>query len=149
MPERAPRVILAFDFGLRRIGIAAGNTLSGAATPLGAALASPSGPDWSCIERHLKHYEPNLLIVGRPYNVDGSIGTLEAAAAQFAAALGARSGRPVERVDERYSSLEASAQLKQARAAGTRGRIQRADIDGLAAAILLERYLRGERDGPG
>jgi len=117
MPERAPRVILAFDFGLRRIGI--------------------------------KHYEPDLLLVGRPYNVDGSIGTLEVAAAQFAAAVAARSGRPVERVDERYSSLEASAQLRQARAAGTHGRIQRADIDGLAAAILLERYLRGEREKPG
>jgi putative Holliday junction resolvase len=149
MPERAPRVILAFDFGLRRIGIAAGNTLSGAATPLGAALATAAGPDWPSIERHLKHYEPDLLIVGRPYNVDGSIGALEAAAAQFAAEVATRSGRPVERVDERYSSLEASAQLKQARADGTRGRIQRADIDGLAAAILLERYLRGERDGPG
>jgi putative Holliday junction resolvase len=149
MPERAPRVILAFDFGLRRIGIAAGNTLSGAATPLGAALVNASGPDWSGIERHIKHYEPDLLIVGRPYNVDGSIGTLEVAAAQFAAAVAARSGRPVERVDERYSSLEASAQLRQARAAGTHGRIQRADIDGLAAAILLERYLRGEREVPG
>ena len=55
MPERAPRVILAFDFGLRRIGIAAGNTLSEAATPLGAALVKASGPDWSSIERHLKH----------------------------------------------------------------------------------------------
>ena len=148
MPERAPRVILAFDFGLRRIGIAAGNTISGAATPLGAALATPAGPDWSAIDRHLKHYEPDLLIVGRPYNVDGSIGTLEAAASEFAAAVAARAGRPVARVDERYSSLEASAQLKQARAAGSRGRIERADIDGQAAAILLERYLSGERDGP-
>jgi putative holliday junction resolvase len=147
MPERAPRVILAFDFGLRRIGIAAGNTLSGAATPLGAALATPAGPDWSLIDRQLKHYEPDLLLVGRPYNVDGSIGTLEAAAAQFAATIATRSCQPVERFDERYSSLEASAQLKQQRAAGTRGRIQRADIDGLAAAILLERYLHGEREG--
>jgi|SRR5271155_3027152 len=149
MPERAPRVILAFDFGLRRIGIAAGNTLSGAATPLGAALATAAGPDWPMIDRHLKHYQPELLLVGRPYNVDGSIGRLEAAAGEFAAALASRAGRPVERVDERYSSLEASALLKEARQAGTRGRIQRADIDGLAAAILLERYVRGERDGPG
>jgi putative pre-16S rRNA nuclease len=149
MPERAPRVILAFDFGLRRIGIAAGNTVTGAATALGAALATAAGPHWPTIDRHLRHYQPDLLLVGRPYNVDGSIGTLEAAAGEFAAALAARAGRPLARVDERYSSLEASAQLKQARAAGTRGRIQRADIDGAAAAILLERYLRGERDGGG
>jgi putative Holliday junction resolvase len=147
MPERAPRVLLAFDFGLRRIGIAAGNTISEAATPLGAALATPAGPDWPTIDRHLAHYQPDLLIVGRPYNVDGSIGTLESAAAEFAAALALRAGRPVARIDERYSSLEASAALRQERSAGTRGRIQRADIDGQAAAILLERYLRGEREG--
>ena len=147
MPEGAARVILAFDFGLRRIGIAAGNTISQAAHSLGAAHSGPQGPDWSAIERHLKHYQPDLLLVGRPYNVDGSIGTLEAAASEFASALAARAGRPVQRVDERYSSLEASAQLKQQRAAGARGRIERADVDGLAAAILLERYLRGEREG--
>lgn len=147
MPERAARVILAFDFGLRRIGIASGNTVSGAANSLGAALVNPSGPDWAVIDRHLKHYQPELLIVGRPYNVDGSLGWLERAAGEFAEALAARAARPVVRVDERYSSLEASAVLKQARSEGTHRRIQRADIDGMAAAILLERYLRGERDG--
>jgi putative Holliday junction resolvase len=147
MPERAARVILAFDFGLRRIGIASGNTVSGAANPLGAALVHASGPDWASIDRHLKHYQPDLLLVGRPYNVDGSLGRMETDAAGFAAVLAARTGRPVVRVDERYSSLEASAVLKQARSDGTHGRIQRADIDGMAAAIMLERYLRGERDG--
>lgn len=149
MPERAARVILAFDFGLRRIGIASGNTVSGAANPLGAALVGAAGPDWPAIDRHLKHYQPELLIVGRPYNVDGSVGRLETAASEFAATLATRAARPVVRVDERYSSLEASALLKQARSEGTHGRIQRADIDGMAAAILLERYLRGERDGAG
>jgi RNase H-fold protein (predicted Holliday junction resolvase) len=54
-------------------------------------------------------------------------------------------GLPVERVDERWSSQEASAELKERRAAGTRRRrVQRADIDSLAAAIILERWLRGE-----
>lgn len=66
-------------------------------------------------------------------------------ASAFAAALAARSGLGVERVDERYSSLEAAAELRQRRAAGTqRRRVRHADVDSLAAAIILERWLRGE-----
>jgi putative Holliday junction resolvase len=86
-----------------------------------------------------------LLIVGYPYNADGTAGALAAAADRFAAALAGRAGLPVTRVDERWSSQEAAAELKQRRAAGTRRRrVRRADIDGLAAAIILERWLRGE-----
>ncbi len=103
------------------------------------------GPDWSAIERLLAQYEPAKLVVGYPYNEDGSAGALAAATDRFALELAQRSGVTVARVDERYSSLEASAELKQRRSAGTRRRrVQRADLDGVAAAIILERWLRGE-----
>jgi putative Holliday junction resolvase len=93
------------------------------------------GPDWPAIERVLRDYEPALLVVGYPYND----------ASRFAQALQQRSGLTVERVDERFSSQEAAAELQQRRAAGIRRRrVQRADIDSLAAAIILERWLRGE-----
>jgi len=86
-----------------------------------------------------------VLVVGYPYNADGTAGALAAAADRFAAALASRTGLPVTRVDERWSSREAAAELKQRRAAGTRRRrVRRADIDGVAAAIILERWLRGE-----
>ena len=86
-----------------------------------------------------------MLVVGNPYNDDGTPGAMSAAAGQFAAELAQRLKLPVARVDERNSSQEASAALKERRAAGTRPRrVQRADIDSVAAAIILERWLRGE-----
>jgi putative Holliday junction resolvase len=84
-------------------------------------------------------------VVGFPYNEDGSHGALASAASGFAETLAQRSGLPVTRVDERYSSLEASAELRQRRAAGTRRRrVARGDVDSMAAAIILERWLRDE-----
>jgi len=84
-------------------------------------------------------------VVGNPYNADGTPGTMSAAATRFAAELAGRLNLPVARVDERWSSREASAELKERRAVGTRRRrVQRADIDSVAAAIILERWLRGE-----
>jgi putative Holliday junction resolvase len=146
MPERGGRLVLAFDFGLRRIGIAAGDTISATAAPRPAVHANADGPDWNAIERQIAAIEPQQLIVGRPLNADGSAGRLGAAADRFAAALAARTGLPVARIDERWSSLEAAQRLKERRAAGTRRRrVRRADIDSAAAAIILERWLRGEK----
>jgi len=136
---------LAFDFGLRRIGVASGHSLTQAAAPLATVTNGGRGPDWPAIEALVRDYKPAVLVVGNPYNADGNPGALSAAAAQFAAELAGRLKLPVARVDERWSSREAGAELNERRAAGTRRRrVQRADIDSLAAAIILERWLRGE-----
>jgi putative Holliday junction resolvase len=145
MPEARARVILAFDFGTRRIGIASGDTVSATAAPCTAASVNERGVDWAAIERLLRQYQPDLLIVGSPRNVDGSPGQLSASADRFAADLAQRAHRPVQRTDEFASSLEASARLKDQRRSGQRRRrVQRADIDSAAAAIILERWLAGE-----
>lgn len=144
MPE-APEVVLAFDFGRKRIGLAAGDTLTGSASPLPAIAVVSTGPDWSAIERSLRSLHPKRLVVGAPYNVDGTPGTLAAAARGFAAELGKRFGLPVNMVDERWSSLEANELLKARRASGERRRrIRREDIDSAAAAVILQRWLTGE-----
>jgi putative Holliday junction resolvase len=136
---------LCFDFGLRRVGVASGDALTRTAAPLKTVSHSEHGPDWPAIDKLLAEYGPTILVVGYPYNEDGSAGSMAAAATAFAAALAQRSGLEVARVDERYSSREAAAELKQRRAAGTRRRrVQRADVDSLAAAIILERWLQGE-----
>lgn len=142
MPETSPQLILAFDFGLRRIGIAAGSSVTRTAAPRRTVANGPGGPDWPAIERELREFAPNLLLVGAPYNDDGTPGSLAPAASRFAADLTARFGLRVERIDESYSSVEASSQLKAGRAAGTRGRVRRGDIDSAAAAVLLDSYLR-------
>ena len=147
-PGGGPRLndaALGFDFGLRRIGVAVGDTLTKSAAPLATVNHGQHGPDWAAIDRLLADYKPANLVVGYPYNENGSPGSLEGAAGRFAEALAQRSGLTVTRVDERYSSQEASAELKQRRAVGARRRrVQRTDVDSLAAAIILERWLRGE-----
>jgi putative Holliday junction resolvase len=145
MPEAQARVVLAFDFGLRWIGVASGDTVSSAAAPRTAVRVTERGIDWSAIERLLQQYQPDLLVVGSPRHADGSLSNLGARADQFAAALGERAQRPVHRTDEYASSIEAAAELKRQRASGQRRRrVQHADIDSAAAAIILERWLRGE-----
>ena len=137
--------VLAFDFGLRRIGLAAGDTLTRTAAPRPAVAVSQSGPDWGVVERELRALHPKLLVVGAPYNADGTPGTMAPAARRFAAELEKRFGLPVNMVDERWSSLEANEALKARRASGERKRrIRREDIDSAAAAVILERWFAGE-----
>jgi putative holliday junction resolvase len=141
----AARTVLAFDFGLKRIGIASGDTLTRSAAPHGTAGAGPTGPDWNAIERAVRALAPAILVVGAPYNADGSDGALTAAARAFAAELGRRFALPVHLVDERFSSLEASAQLRERRASGARRRrVGKSDVDSAAAAVILGRWFCGE-----
>jgi putative Holliday junction resolvase len=145
MPEARARVILAFDFGLRRIGIASGDTVSATAAPHCAVRVTEQGVDWTAIDRLLREYQPDLLVVGSPRNEDGTAGRMSGPADQFAAQLAARAGRPVQRTDEFASSIEANERLKGQRQSGQRRRqVQRGDIDSAAAAIILERWLGGE-----
>jgi len=139
--------VLAFDFGLKRIGVAAGDTLTASAAPRPAVAMHAQGPDWEAIEREVRALAPRLLVVGEPYNADGTAGTLAPAARRFAAELQRRYGLPVRLVNEHGSSLEASAALKEQRARGERRRrVRKEDIDSAAAAVILERWLTGARE---
>jgi putative Holliday junction resolvase len=147
-PDRAvPRIALAFDYGRRRIGMAAGDTLTATAAPRPAVAALDGVPDWAAIGREIRALCPQVLVVGVPYNADGSEGSMARATRDFGQALQARFALPVEHVDEHGSSLEAGRTLKEQRASGQRRRrVQRPDIDSAAAAIILTRWLAGEGD---
>ena len=137
----APRVVLAFDFGQRRIGVACGDTVSRTAAPKDAVPVGPAGPRWDLIEARLREWQPALIVVGLPYNVDGSDSAMTRAAREFAAELGRRYSSQVVLIDERYSSKEAEARLKSARESGLRRRrVVKADIDAAAACVILERW---------
>jgi putative holliday junction resolvase len=141
----AVQTVLAFDFGLKRIGIAAGDTLTATAAPRPAVAVHQQKPDWNAITREVRMLSPALLVVGAPYNADGTPGALAPAARRFAAELERRFGLPVNLVDERWSSLEATAALKAQRSSGERKRrVRKEDIDSAAAAVILERWLTGE-----
>jgi putative holliday junction resolvase len=137
----APRIVLAFDFGHRRIGVACGDTVSRTAAPQGTVPTGPAGPRWPAIDALLQEWQPALTVVGLPYNVDGSEGRMTGAARAFAAELERRYRLSVVLVDERYSSREAAARLKAARQSGLRRRrVAKADVDAAAACVILERW---------
>lgn len=142
-------VVLAFDYGAKRIGIAVGQTTTGSASPLGA-IAVHGTPDWAALERCLRDWSPARLLVGLPYNMDGTETLLTGTCRAFAAELGRRSGLPVEFVDERLTSAAATSDLREARRSGARTRrVRREDIDAHAARLMLETWLRESAQSPG
>jgi putative holliday junction resolvase len=142
MPESyRPKIVLAFDFGLRRIGVACGDTVSRSASALEAVPADMGEPRWHAIASLMRDWQPDMAVVGLPYNVDGSDSGMTGAARSFAAELARRYGLEVAMVDERYSSLEAEARLKSARESGLRRRrVAKSDVDSAAACVILERW---------
>lgn len=119
---------LAFDFGLKRTGVASGNRLTRSATPQGTIRAEGAAR-WAPIDAQVRQWQPDALVVGIPLHPDGAEHENTRRARRFARQLRARHGLPVYEVDERYSTTEA-------RAAGAR------DTDAAAAAIILEQFLR-------
>ena len=146
MPEpQRPRIVLAFDFGLRRIGVACGDSVSRSASALKGVPSGPDGPRWELIDAMLREWQPDLAVVGLPYNVDGSESAMSGAARGFAAELSRRFGVKVVLVDERYSSLDAEARLRTEREMGLRRRrVAKADVDAAAACVILERWFSEE-----
>jgi putative Holliday junction resolvase len=136
------RLVLAFDFGRKRIGLASGDTLTRTATPQATVAHHAEAPDWNAIDRELRALGPDLLVVGAPYNDDGSPGSMAASADAFAQALRERYALAVERIDERYSSTAAQSLLREQRASGQRRRrVHKGDIDSAAAAVMLASWL--------
>lgn len=136
----AARTILSFDFGLRRIGVAVGQDVTGSASPLGVVANRESGVDHDAIAALVREWRPSRLVVGMPAHADGSPTELKAPIEAFIDELG-RYGLPVDTIDERHTSVEAERVLKDARQAGSRGRITKESIDAAAAVFIAERYL--------
>jgi putative Holliday junction resolvase len=133
--------VLGFDYGTRWIGVASGNRVSQSARPLAALAAREGGPDWPRIDALLAEWQPEALVVGLPLTLEGKEQKASRGARAFAAALGQRSGVPVHLVDERHTSQEAAARFASARRAGATRRRDAANIDSVAAAVILEGWL--------
>lgn len=142
--QGGPTTALAFDFGLKRIGVAVGNTLTATAEPVTTLAARAGEPDWDAVARCISEWGPAVVVVGIPCNMDGSPGPLTAGARAFAAELSARFGVRTELADERLTSHEAGQTLKSRRQSGELGRrVRRADVDREAACVLLRQWLAG------
>jgi putative Holliday junction resolvase len=139
--------LLAFDFGARRIGVAVGQTTTGSASAAGALPVHGGKPDWPAVMACVRDWAPTRLLVGLPYNMDGSDTTTTAPCRRFGEELSRRCGLPVEFVDERLTSNAAYDELRDARRSGVRARrIRREDIDANAARLILETWLQGRGD---
>ena len=137
-----PETILAFDYGLRRIGIAVGQDVTASASPVGIVDNGEKGVDHDRIRTLISEWHPTRLVVGMPTHADGSPSAITAAVEAFIDEL-AQYGLPISTIDERHSSREAEQALKNARKHGSRGRISKQDIDAAAAVLIAERYLAG------
>lgn len=135
-----PRTILSFDFGLRRIGVAVGQDITGSASPLGVVANRDNGVDHDRLSALIKEWRPTRLVVGMPSHADGSPSEMQEPVKAFIESL-KRYELPIDTVDERYTSIDAKSVLKKARAAGSRGRISKDMIDSAAAVFIAERYL--------
>lgn len=138
----SPQSFLAIDFGLRRIGIATAILLTKSASPLTTLPASDGEPDWQKLDGLVKEWQPDLLVVGLPYNSDGSWSEMGTLAQAFATKLQGRYDLPVELIDERYTSAEAGSRLKEQRRGGLRNkRLQKEDVDAMAAQLIAESWM--------
>lgn len=133
--------IIAFDYGLKNIGVATGQTLTGTATAQAPLKARDGIPDWTAVEALLGEWRPELVLVGLPLNMDDSESELSARARKFANRLHGRFGVAVEMVDERLSSFEAKGEVM---ARGGSRDYGKNPVDSIAARIILETYLTGQ-----
>lgn len=122
---------LSFDFGLRRVGVASGNTVLGHASPL-RTIAAEGDARFAAIAALLHEWQPDALVVGVPFHPDGAAHENTARARRFARQLRGRFGLPVHEVDERYTTTEALAEGA-------------ADVDAASAALILDQFLRQTR----
>lgn len=132
------KTLLAFDYGTKNIGVASGQTLTRSANSQTPLKAKDGIPDWAQIETLLKEWQPDLVLVGLPLNMDDSESELSVRARKFANRLHGRFGVKVELVDERLSSYEAKGEIMQR--GGSRD-YKNNPVDSIAARVILESWL--------
>ena len=143
---RADGTVLGFDAGQRRIGVAVGSAFGAGARPVAVVDVHGGGPDWRQVERLVREWRPDGLVVGAPMTLDGGDQPIRRFAQGFARELAARFRLPVVMVDERNSSQEAARRFAAERAEGRRKRRDAELLDAVAAAVIVERWLSSPGD---
>ena len=151
MASARPRTFLGFDFGMKRIGIAAGQDLTATTTALEGVRVTDAIPDWITITRLINSWRPDALVVGLPSHLDGTEHDMTRAARDFGAQLQQRYHLPVHMIDERLSSRAAEQILADQDKKGRKKRpkyhtqASKQQIDSVAAQIILETWLAEQR----
>ena len=136
------KVILAFDFGLKHIGVAIGQEITNTAETFFSLKAKNGEPDWSKLDPLVKEWNPKLLVVGNPLNMDGSDSEIKKKSDKFSNLINKRYNIPVELMDERLTTREAKDRLKTEEDNSiSSGR----DTHQIAAQIILENWFAENR----
>ncbi|MCA6954399.1 Holliday junction resolvase RuvX [Pectobacterium polaris] len=135
------KTILAFDFGTKSIGVAIGQEITGTARALTSFKAQEGIPDWQKVEKLLSEWQPDLVVVGLPLNMDGTEQPLTARARKFANRLHGRFGIAIELHDERLSTVEARADLFER---GGFKALDKGSVDAASAVIILESWFEAQ-----
>ena len=138
-------IVLGFDFGLKRIGVAVGQTLTKTARPLTTLQARNGVPDWTQLANLIKTWQPTACIVGIPLNMDGTEQPITQAAKEFSNQLAERFKILVHGMDERLSTKDARERLFNA---GGYKALQDGQIDSIAAQLILENWLNQNEHPP-
>lgn len=143
LPMNSSDILLGFDFGTKRIGIAVGQTITRTARPLITIKANQGVPDWEALDKLIKLWRPFALIVGIPLNMDGTPQPLTTAAEQFADALRQQYELPVYGIDERLTTKDAREKIFHQ---GGYKALQNGQIDSVAAQLILETWFMQNRE---
>lgn len=133
MPPREG-LLLGFDYGSKRIGVAVGERITGMARPLETVAVRQHRPDWDTITRLIETWNPSALVVGQPLTLEDEEQEMTAAAARFGRQLHGRYRLPVHTMDERLTTMEAKSILRE------RGDSIR-EADPVAAKLILESWM--------
>lgn len=140
MPDlKQPKLIMAFDFGTQKTGMAVGSSMIESATPLALFPMRDGIPNWDELLKIVKQHQPNLFLVGLPLNMDDSESELSARARKFARRLRHQTNIETWMVDERLTTREARDELDHYQA---QGRGKNVSADSIAAALFIESWYR-------
>ena len=131
---------MAFDFGLKHIGIAIGQEITRTASTFYSINATEGRPDWTELDKIITEWKPNLFVVGDPFNMDGTRSKIQDLSDNFSSALNKRYDINIEKTDERLSSREAKERLENLQI-GTRDSSNKHSI---SAQVILEDWFRSK-----
>lgn len=135
------KTVLGFDYGTKSIGIAIGQSLTGTARPLRSIKAVDGIPKWEEIEQLINEWQPQLLIIGLPLNMDGSEQEITQRAKKFANRLHGRFAIPIAHQDERLTTADAKARLFEF---GGYKALSKEQIDAMSAVLIIESYFESQ-----
>ena len=129
----ANQVLMAFDFGMAKIGVAVGQRITASASPVAIVRARDGIPDWTSLDKIVGEWQPCLFVVGLPLNMDGTESDMSGLARKFSRRLEARFKIPATTMDERLTTREASEGVSKGE-----------QVDAIAACLILESWFRNE-----